>query len=182
MLAYKGFTKDLTCTQGRGIFQYKEGEWAEAANAKCASSGLHCCENPLDCLRYYDFNGGIICIVEAAGDINEDGDHRISCTRLKIIKKLSPLDVAVHAARYMAKHPGRENHRIVEEETGTAKGMPWVIVRGKAPKAAGKKGTHILLLQENRTNKKIKAMAVYRIDGKDFQENTYYNIDGEAVE
>ena len=50
MKAYKGFKEDMTC---RG-FQYEEGKTYHADKAELCESGFHACENPLDCLKYYD--------------------------------------------------------------------------------------------------------------------------------
>ena len=88
--AYKGFHKDLTCTMGKGVFQYREHEWLEEQEANCARNGFHCCYNPLDCLSYYcNFNESVYYLVGADGDIHEDGrDTRIACTRIKLVKRL----------------------------------------------------------------------------------------------
>jgi hypothetical protein len=48
--AYKGFNKDMTC---RG-FQYKEGETYHEDKAELCESGFHACEDPIDCLAYYE--------------------------------------------------------------------------------------------------------------------------------
>lgn len=48
--AYKGFNKDMTC---RG-FQYEEGKEYETDRADLCSSGFHACEDPIDCLLYYN--------------------------------------------------------------------------------------------------------------------------------
>lgn len=84
--AYKGFNKDLTCTMGHGRFQYKENEWMEEPEANCVRNGFHCCYNPLDCLSYYrDFSKSAYYVVNADGDIHEDGsDTKIACTRIKL--------------------------------------------------------------------------------------------------
>ena len=72
--AYKGFHKDLTCTMGRGVFQYREHEWLEEQEANCARNGFHCCYNPLDCLHYYNnFKESAYYFVYADGDIHEIG-------------------------------------------------------------------------------------------------------------
>lgn len=54
MIAYKGFTKDLTARLGRGNYQFKPGETAIEENSKTVRSGFHCCENPFECLGYYN--------------------------------------------------------------------------------------------------------------------------------
>ena len=87
IMAYKGFEKDLSCTLGAGRYQYKVGEWHEEDRAKCANTGLHCAENPLDCLNYYpDTENSVYCIPDnglragagRAGEIQGDP----SCHRM----------------------------------------------------------------------------------------------------
>ncbi|MCF2705578.1 hypothetical protein I6E91_27085, partial [Enterocloster clostridioformis] len=51
MLAYKGFNADLTCTCGKGRFQYEIGKTIKESKSKCQNSGAHCAEYPLECLR-----------------------------------------------------------------------------------------------------------------------------------
>ena len=53
MIAYKGFNGDLTCTFGKGVFQYEAGTTIEEDRSKCARTGLHCAEYVLDCLKWY---------------------------------------------------------------------------------------------------------------------------------
>lgn len=106
MLAYKGFDKGLIC---RG-YQFQMGlNITEKAN--CVENGFHCAENPLDCLTYYPrLTESEYYIVDAGGDIDEDNrDSKISCTHLKIIKKLSPKELLLHALAYINDHPFREN-------------------------------------------------------------------------
>ena len=85
MIAYKAFGPGLVCRN----YQFEKGRNV-TDKAKCAAGGFHCAEDPLDCLCYYQWNGkNEFWIVEAGGDIDEDGvDTRISCTELTTLAKL----------------------------------------------------------------------------------------------
>ena len=78
MIAYKGFNKDLACTLGKGTFQYVVGKTYREDAAKCVKTGFHCVEEPIEVLRWYSGNTARYCIVEAKGDINEDGNDKIA--------------------------------------------------------------------------------------------------------
>ena len=84
MIAYKGFQKDLKC---RG-FQFQEYGINETEKANCRQNGFHCAENPLDCLCYYpNWKNSVYYIVDASGDLDEDGeDSKISCTKMRLLK------------------------------------------------------------------------------------------------
>ena len=86
MKAYKGFNKDMTC---RG-FQYKEGGEYETERAEVCECGFHACENPIDCLRYYDAGSSVFHEVEVGGDVvKSDDDTKVAATKIKIGAKLS---------------------------------------------------------------------------------------------
>ena len=87
MKAYKGFNKDMTC---RG-FQYKEGCEYETDRAKVCESGFHACENPLDCLQYYEAYKSVYHEVELDGEIDRrhGGDSKVAATKIKIGAELS---------------------------------------------------------------------------------------------
>ena len=87
MKAYKGFNKDMTC---RG-FQYKEGETYETDRAKVCDCGFHACENPIDCLEYYEPHKSVYHEVELDGEIDRqhDGDTKVAATKIKIGARLS---------------------------------------------------------------------------------------------
>lgn len=53
MIAYKGFNKDLACTLGNGTFRYEIGKTYTESEAKCANTGFHCVEEPIEVLRWY---------------------------------------------------------------------------------------------------------------------------------
>ena len=64
--SYKGFNKDMTC-KGK---QYAEGETFTEDDAKCCDQGMHACEYPLDCFRYYEPANSIYHEVEQSGKLD----------------------------------------------------------------------------------------------------------------
>ena len=74
-IAYKAFNADLTCTMGKGVFQYEPGKWYEEPEANCVKNGFHCAANPLDTLDYYyNWDSNQYWLVEVEGDMDEDAD------------------------------------------------------------------------------------------------------------
>ncbi len=179
IMAYKGFEKDLSCTLGAGRYQYKVGEWHEEDRAKCANTGLHCAENPLDCLNYYpDTENSVYCIVLADGDVNEDGvDSRSSCTRMKVVKELKLKEFVMHSLNYIFRHPYRKNNRHVKGELGKAE-RGFVIVRGKHPAAKGKIGDILAFVKEEPDRRDVSELGIYEVDGKEILPDVWYDING----
>lgn len=157
MLAYKGFKSDLTCTFGRGTFQYKEGQTIKEEDSKAQRTGLHCAENPVECLRWYPLGGGNrYFLVEAAGSIDELGgtDTQLACTEMTLLKELSLKEFAGHAMMYMVKHPLRDwkrNSRMLQitEDEAEADENGIAIARGLHPKVKGKQGAVLGLIRDN---------------------------------
>lgn len=93
MKAYKGFNKDMTCNG----FQYEEGKMYEEDEAKCCVTGFHACENPIDCFNYYPVLFSEYHEVECKGKIDHNdyfsNDSKLSCTKIKIGKKISIFDM-----------------------------------------------------------------------------------------
>ena len=147
MIAYKGFLPGLIC---RG-YQFRMGlNVTEKAN--CAHNGFHCAEDPLDCLRYYgDINHAEYYIVDAGGDIDEDGvDSKISCTELTILKRLTKKELFLHGLAFMADHPKRKwNSNIKVDKAEAWNG--YAAVRGADPIAKRGLGTAMYLLLQKRT-------------------------------
>lgn len=182
IMAYKGFEKDLSCTLGRGRYQYKVGEWHEEDKAKCRNTGFHCAENPLDCLSYYpDMENSVYYIVLADGDVNEDGtDSKISCTRMKLVKQLELKEFVMHSLNYIFRHPYRKDNRRVKKGIGEAAGG-FVIVRGKNPTAKGKVGDILAFAKEELDRRDICELGIYEVDGKEILPDIWYDIDGRRV-
>ena len=178
MIAYKGFNGDLTCTLGKGRFQYEVGKTYKENEAKCARNGFHCVEEPVEVLSWYKTSDSRYCMVEAGGDINEDGDERISCTEMTILTELTLQQIGIMECQWLKNHPDRKESRHVKRESGEAEKNGIVIVRGKHPKAAGKIGSTIFLLKEGKGTNEIAEMGAFLIDGKDYKPDVYYRVDG----
>ncbi len=173
MIACKGFDPGLVC---RG-HQFQMGlNTTEEAN--CVQNGFHCAENPLDCLTYYsDMDRSEYYLVDAGGDIDEDGnDTKISCTELRIIKRLSKKQFLLFALTYMAQHPLREWNWHVKKDMARASDG-YVIVRGSDPVACGKKGDILAFAKESRDNSQIVQIAMAKIDGIKFLPDVWYGAD-----
>ena len=145
MIAYKAFEPGLVC---RG-YQFKMG-LNVTDKANCAQNGFHSAENPLDCLNYYhNMDASEYYLVDVGGDIDEDGhDTRVSCTELRIIKKLSKRDFFLHALAYMVDHPKRKWSSKVSKERAEAK-FGYAVVRGIDPIAKGNFGDILAFAKEN---------------------------------
>lgn len=181
--AFKMFNKDLTCTYGRGRYQYAEDVWFEEPEANCVRNGFHCAENPLDCLSYYpDWDKSVCYMVEIDGDIDEDStDSKISCTRIRLIKKLDAARFVSHACWYMLQHPEMPDNHLVQHEQGMAKRYPFVIVRGKEPIASGRIGDVIGIIREKPDSREAETAGVYLIDGKKYLPTVFYDVCGKEV-
>lgn len=178
MIAFKGFNKDLICTMGKGQFQYEVGNTYTEDVAKCASTGFHCVEEPIEVLRWYKGSGARYCIVDAGGDVHEDGDDRISCTEMKIVREVTLRQLGMLECKWIMEHPERGNSRYVERNVGIAEENGIVVVRGKNPRAAGALGATIFLLKEGKGGKEIEAAGAYEIDGEKYLPDVYYRVDG----
>lgn len=182
MIAYKGFTKDLTATMGKGIFRYEIGKTYQNDLAQCASTGFHCVEEPIEVLSWYSSIDSRFCIVNADGDIHEDGHERISCTIIKLVQEISRLQLAFLECQWLSNHPNRNYSRHVLRDKGIANMRDkFVIVRGKKPLAAGPVGTYLFLVREGRRGKEIEEIGVYKVDGKEYLPDTYYDASGKVV-
>ena len=178
MLVYKAFAPGLVC---RG-YQFHKGEnVTEAAN--CVQNGFHAAENPIDCLTYYpDVRRSEYWIVEASGDIHEDGtDSKLACTHLTPIRRLSLNDYFLHCLLYLARHPHDRRRMAHVSKDAAQAAHGYVIVYGASPIAKGKTGDILALLQVDADGNAI-ALGVYPIDGKKYKADTYIDVLGKERE
>ena len=173
MIAYKGFEKGLVC---RG-YQFVMG-LNRTEEANCKENGFHCAENPLDCLTYYsNMDNSEYYIVNAGGDVHEDGlDTKISCTELTVIKRLSRMDLFLHALAFMADHPKRELSSHVSRDQADAGYRNYAVVRGIDPIACGAVGT-ILAFAKDDPDGNIVQVALAEVDGKRILPGVWYGVD-----
>jgi len=192
MIAFKGFTKDLTAKLGAGTYQYEAGKTYKEERSKCIATGFHCAENPFDCLAYYPLaNGNRYFMVEAGGDIDEDGsDSKIACTELTLISEINLFDIAYYGTQYMIKHPKREwiqsgtRLEVAKNTASTVCRDSIVIARGEHPQAyAGDGSMIVLIVEKDEGIVKAKASMVRR-GGKALKPLTWYKLDknGEFAE
>lgn len=178
--AFKMFNQDLTCTKGRGKFQYHENEWMEEEEANCVRNGFHCAKNPLDCLSYYpDWDSSVCYVVEIGGDIDEDAwDSKISCTKIRLIHPLTLSQFVAHSLWYIMQHPLMPDNVNVKADRATAGRNHFAIARGKDPAAKGKLGDAIGILKEKPESREIEAAGSYRIDGRKYLPDVWYDVEG----
>lgn len=185
MKAYKGFTKDLRATLGKGR-AYKPHEVVVEEKSKCFREGLHCAEDPLDCFNYYPLNeNNVFWLVEAGGSLDEDGsDTKIACTELTLVRELSVKELVGHAMMYIIGHPLREwrrNNCSCEVAPDKATGNRWriAIARGEFPKVKGSVGSILGMLKEVEGN--IVAARLIEIDGISYRANQWYTVEEDGT-
>lgn len=177
MMAYKGFHSDLSCTMGRGRYQYEVGKTYKEENAQCASTGYHCVEEPIEVLKWYSGKRDRYCMVDAGGDVHEDGKDKISCTEITILREITLQQLAALECKWMQEHPERKYSGKVKKEHGTAEGGI-AIVRGKRPKAAGNLGDTLFLVKESPKSRDIIRIGAFEIDGENFLPDVNYDVEG----
>ena len=95
--SYKGFNKDMTCKNK----QYEVGKDYEEDKAVACECGMHACEYPLDCFKYYPPSKSVYCEVEQSGDISRhDDDSKIASTKMHIGAQLSIAGIVNAAIKY----------------------------------------------------------------------------------
>lgn len=170
MIAYKGFDPGLVC---RG-YQFVMG-LNKTEKANCRQNGFHCAETPLDCLTYYpNMDQAEYYIVNAGGDIDEDGDDtKISCTELTILKKLTKEDFFLHSLAFMADHPLREWSSHVTKDRAEAS-AGYAVVRGIDPVANGREKDILAFAKEDPAGRTIIQIALAQVDGGKVLPDTWY--------
>ena len=199
MKTYKGFNKDMTC-KGK---QYEIGKMYEEEDAKTCEYGMHSCEYPLDCFRYYDPAHSVFCETEADGKIDKDAvDTKIASTKLKIGAKLN-IPVLVHAAIEYTKSHTKMEYTATEMATAgdygaatagesgaaTSRGKSasgkngLSVARGNNVRVKGGLGAILVIAEEEDDFCDVKDWKALIVDGEKVKADTWYKlVDGELVE
>lgn len=182
MIVYKGMNKDMTCTLGKGSFQYRLGETIKEDSSKTAKIGLHCVENPLKVLSWYSLGGSnryFLC--EAAGSIDEDhSDDKIACTELTVLKELSVKELVGHGMMWIVSHPLRDweqsSHMltVTKDRAEAFCAGAIAIARGEGPRVKGAAGSYLGLIKEN--NGLIEEARLLEVTGE-IKPNTWYTLE-----
>lgn len=186
MIAYKGICQDMTARLGNHDGEvFKIGRTYKVKKAKTAREGYHCCENPAQCLGYYDLRSDRFFKVEASGSIDEDDKERIACTEITILEELDTKGFFKACMSYITAHPDREEWQWygkgVEISKDEAKAAVIAIARGTDPRAmVGGKIGYIGLIKED-ANGELTAARVAKIDGEMRYSGTWYHINSRGI-
>ncbi len=98
----------MTC---RG-FQYQEGkEHEHKGKVEACESGFHACENPIDCLKYYEPGKSVYHEVELSGETDRDSaDSKIAASHIRIGARLDIAGLCKATFEYVRSRCTNENN------------------------------------------------------------------------
>ena len=112
--SYKGFNKNMTCKNK----QYEVGKDYEEDKAVLCECGMHACEYPLDCFKYYPPSKSVYCEVEQSGDISRhDDDSKIASTKMRIGAQLNIAGIVNATIKYTKE---KVEKTCIESKSATA--------------------------------------------------------------
>ena len=205
--SYKGFDKDMTCKDK----QYEVGKDYEEYKAVACECGMHACEYPLDCFKYYPPSNSVYCEVEQSGDISRNGDDsKIASTKMHIGAQLSIAGIVNAAIKYTKE---KIETTCIESKAATAgdcgaatagdcgaatagdrgaatsrgksstgeNGLS--VARGNGVKTKGGLGSILVIAEEEQNSYKISSWKAVVVDGVNIKADTWYTLkDGELIE
>lgn len=187
MKGYKAYEKGLVC---RGK-QYKIGEVFEENRAEICDSGMHYCENPLDCLDHYpliDNEGNFVEMTEVE-DLDSENrkteNNRKFCTKkLKIGAKVSFGEMIEAGFEFILEgsRPASSGYYSKLASSGDYSAVANIGINGMA-KAA--KYSWITLAEHcwEDGRLKLKCVKTEQVDGDRIKSDTWYKLqDGEFKE
>ena len=196
--SYKGFNKDMTCKNK----QYEVGKDYEEDKAVACECGMHACEYPLDCFKYYPPSKSVYCEVEQSGDISRHDDSKIASTKMRIGAQLNIAGIVNAAIKYTKEKVEKtciESKAATAGDRGaatagyygaaTSRGKSSTgenglsVARGKGVKAKGGLGSILVIAEEEQNSCKISSWKAVVVDGVNIKADTWYMLkDGELVE
>ena len=203
MKAYKGFNQDMTC---RG-FQYQEGkEHEHKGKVEACESGFHACENPIDCLKYYEPGKSVYHEVELSGETDRDSaDSKIAASHIRIGARLDIAGLCKATFEYVRSRCTNENNAepgkpATAGECGaatagnygaatagnrgaaTSRGKSSTgtnglsVARGNNVMVRGGLGAVLVVAEENSDNYDIKEWKAVVVDGERIKADTWYKL------
>ena len=204
--SYKGFYKDMTCKNK----QYEVGKDYEEDKAVACECGMHACEYPLDCFKYYPPSKSVYCEVEQSGDISRHDDSKIASTKMRIGAQLNIAGIVNAAIKYTKEKVEKtciEYKAATAGDSGaatagncgaatagdygaaTSRGKSSTgenglsVARGKWVKAKGGLGSILVIAEEEKNSCKISSCKAVVVDGVNIKADTWYTLkDGELIE
>lgn len=189
--SYKGFNKDMTCKNK----QYEVGKDYEEDKAVACECGMHACEYPLDCFKYYPPSKSVYYEVEQSGDISRhDDDSKIASTKMHIGAQLSIAGIVNAAIKYTKE---KIETTCIESKAATAGDYGAATSRGKSStgenglsvargnrvKTKGGLGSILVIAEEEQNSYKISSWKAVVVDGVNIKADTWYTLkDGELIE
>ena len=104
--AYKGFNKDMTCSD----FQYEEGKEYVTEKAEACECGFHACEYPLDVFSYYPPGTSVYHEVEQSGELDRSESDKVASTKIKIGARIDIAGIVKAAISYIKGRITNENN------------------------------------------------------------------------
>lgn len=167
MKGYKGFSPELHSVLGDHNpknCSFRPGITLEAENAKTAREGYHFCEHPFGCLSYYSLDGkNRFFEIEAEGDIDEDANDRLACTKITLIRELGLVEIAMEEIKWLIGHPGLSGWErnyggaIADKDEAQCGQAQIAIARGQDPRCKGGIGSVLGFIKEDRKGNIISA-------------------------
>lgn len=191
MKSYKGFNTDMTC---RGK-QYEEGKTYTETEVDCCHKGMHACEYPLDCFKYYEPATSIYHEVEQDGELSRDSDDsKVASSVLKVGARLD-IPGLVHAAIEYTKSRCTTEHTDPKMATAgnygaaTSRGKSssgengLSVARGNDCMVKGGLGAILVIAEEKSDSYDIVEWKAVVVDGEKIKADTWYKLEnGELVE
>ena len=205
--SYKGFNKDMTCKDK----QYEEGKEYTEERAKACDCGMHACEYPLDCFKYYDPAHSVYHAVEQGGELSKNGDDsKVASTYMRIGARLDVCGLVKAAIEYTrsrttteytdpdmatagdsgaATAGDRGAATAGDSGAATSRGKSasgengLSVARGNEVRVKGGMGALLVIAEENASDYNIAEWKAVVVDGEKIKPDTWYKLeDGDLVE